>query len=387
MADIFDLVDTASTPDAPPPPPPAPKPEVVRTDGAFGPSKVEGNHISVMSGTGSARDKFGLSVGMGLAVAGSTSKATFQDLAETVGLDYGIREVPVVRNLYSEDNVDAEVPVMAAYYKDAYGRPYHGDLLGVVGRSHAPLSPLELWQAADELAARQGMKADRVFSRDGGTKMVGQFDAGPIMTPKGEALRRVTMGQGVAGNGVLGFGSTLVLVVCQNTALAAFMEACTDGSKSKHVGDIQAKLAEMIAAVESRIEAITAVAKRMEDLDRIIWHKDKMVQLAEVIYPDGKGKKGQTRAVNQRTILIDAFGGAGAKDFSPGADGKTALDAYQAITWVASHKFQTRDRVIKDRDGNTMGTRTAMTNEESIIMGSAGKWQAAAVDSLMAMVK
>lgn len=371
-------------------------PEVVRKSGAMGGRDDTTNHISVIDGNLKAGGAFGLTKGMTLAQAGG-SGATFRQLARAAGLDYAIVERPIPRTLGGDwgslGGVQAatvyreaapDTPVLAAYYRDDTE-----SLLGVVGRQHRPLNPRIQWDAADNLSKATGIQADRVFSRDNGATLIAQFKSAELATPRGPSKGIITFGQGVAGNGGVFGGAAQTLAICQNTARAARGEAIADGLQFRHIGDVVGKLDILVTWLRARVQSLMDSVAWMQRLDGKRWTQDDMTRLIEAVLPlehktrSERGQKiAESRIGRRRNMLREHF-----EDSTHGAEGKSALDAFMALTYFSTHDMSARTKVRKDREGKELGKVEALPNDLNVMMGSAGVWQDSALATLAEMAE
>jgi phage/plasmid-like protein (TIGR03299 family) len=274
---------------------------------------------------------------------------------QAAGLDWTVE----LRPIYLEDGREVEG------FK-ASTRSTDGTVFGVVGSRFVPIQNADLFGLPDEVVRRGLMTYQTAGSlQDGRTVWaLASFPGAEVRTRGGrtdELERHVLWAAGHDGGRSLVGGLTTVRVVCQNTLDAAAGSGSSWGQNlqnrfrvkhTKSAGDRLKEANRVLVALAEQAERETAMYQALADAPMTRAEMDAFsAELLDSLYGpielvgdrarmDGKAdtpevtrliERARARRERQRVELGNAF------EDSPGAEGASRWDAYNAVTYREDH--------------------------------------------------
>lgn len=332
---------------------------------------------------------YGLAEGMALAVLGEDrSRAAWLAALEQIGIHH-VRDLPLVRladgsvKLFEGGIPEGTEGVCLARVQLTPS----GDYLGTVSADYAEMTPEALSSVLFDVCRAFNISPERCFWGGVGASTKGrrvgnrgllvfQTEAVTLDTVRGSCKVYGTISAGFGGQHGLRGGASGTLAVCQNTSRMA----AQDAKALRHTGDRQELTQALTLAVKEALGWQTAYPDALLLLDSIKMSRDVAAKIGTSVYADTEGN------VSKRSQgVIDAILDATAN--SPGADGRTALDFFQGLTYYDTHLKDVRPRGINSL---TQAQRDAIKSEERRRQAAVGSslvsdWLTASVDPIVGL--
>ena len=217
--------------------------------------------------------------------------------------------------------------------------------LGVRTDGFSIVQPMDGARLLDAVGATVGAKFSVVGSVHGGTVFWAQASVGKFdVTGSGDEVETfLSYIDGYDGKTAASFGLTTVRAVCENTvthAVAQGRKSSVAWHSIRHRGDVTGKVGAAAAAVEQALKAKSDIQRFFQKAAQTKLPLDAFVAVVEQALEVSRDKDGSLpgRVQGKVDVMVDLF------KRGTGNDGKTAWDAFNAISEWSTWAQPTRSR-------------------------------------------
>lgn len=238
---------------------------------------------------------------------------------------------------------------------DLYGifRDDTQECFGSVKSRYTPTQNREIVEMLLEAGERVNLVAERGGVLDGGRKIYYQFKLPEVQIANSQNLRYLTGLSSHDGSVGIGFGTTNVTVVCQNT----FYMALSELSKVKHTAGSRERLNQIIASLQLSLQDEFKVIERLIEMSTLsIPTKLSDDAVMKLFGLTGEPETASTRTKNVFEKVKEAI------QIEQNTHGENAYALFSAVTRYTNHIKNYRSLDTK-RSAIMLGTSRAIVDQ------------------------
>lgn len=213
---------------------------------------------------------------------------------------------------------------------DLYGifRDDTQECFGSVKSRYTPTQNREIVEMLLEAGERMKISAERGGSLDGGRKVYYQFGLEPVQIANSQNLRYLTGLSSHDGSVGIGFGTTNITVVCQNT----FYRALSEVSKVKHTANSRDRLNHIIATLQISLQSEYKMIEQLIEMSKLsIPSKLSDDAVMALFGLNNEQEKVSTRTMNTFEKVKEAI------QIEQNTHGENAYALFSAVTRYTNH--------------------------------------------------
>lgn len=202
------------------------------------------------------------------------------------------------------------------------------ECFGAVKSKYVPTQNWEIVELLLEAGDKVKINAERGGLLDGGRKVYYQFKLEPVRIANSDNLRYLTGLSSHDGSVGIGFGTTNVTVVCQNT----FYRALSDVSKVKHTMSSREKLNQIVASLQISLQTEYKLIENLIEMSKMsIPSKLSDEAIMKLFGLTGEPLTASTRTKNVFEQVKDAI------QIEQNTHGENAYALFSAVTRYTNH--------------------------------------------------